>query len=99
MCGENKGTLRVKTIHEKDRNNQVKATRQLKDAGFNDLVDHRSYFRDADDNTVCTFSPYTAKRLPENVPEWLRMSEYSIYVMSTKTFVVVVANEHTRKII
>lgn len=53
--GENKGTLRVKLIRDKERVNQFKATRQLKDAGFDDLVDHRNCVRDADDNTVYTF--------------------------------------------
>ena len=64
---------------------------RLKDAGLGRIVDHKNCFRDANDNTVCTFSPYTADRVPEGIT-WLRMSEYSIYGMCTKTFVVIVAS-------
>lgn len=87
--GENKGKLRVKPVRSVDFFNLVEAERRLQNAGLDYLVDHKNYFRDADDNTVCTFSPYTADRLPEGVP-WLKMSNYSIYGMYTKTFVVVV---------
>ena len=87
--GENKGKLRVKPVRRIDFFNLLDTERRLQDAGLDYIVDHKNYFRDADDNTVCTFSPYTAGSLPEGVP-WLKMSDYSIYGMCTKTFVVVV---------
>ena len=57
--------------------------------GFGNIVDHSNCFRDADDNTVCTFNPYTMDRVPEGIT-WIKMSDYSIYGMCTKTFVVIV---------
>ena len=89
--GENKGKLRVKPLREKDRFNLIETEYRLKDAGLGRIVDHKNCFRDANDNTVCTFSPYTVDRVPEGIT-WLKMSEYSIYGMCTKTFVVIVAS-------
>lgn len=86
--GKNKGKLRVKPLRDIDRINAAESASRLKDAGLGHFVDHRNCFRDADDNTICTFSPYTANRIPEGIT-WLKMSEYSIYGMFTKTFVVV----------
>lgn len=89
--GENKGKLRVKPLREKDHLNLIEVEYRLKDAGHDRIVDHKNCFRDANDNTVCTFSPYTADRVPEGI-DWLKMSDYSIYGMCTKTFVVIVAS-------
>ena len=75
--GENKGKLRVKPLRRTDLFNQFEAEKRLQNAGLDYLIDHKNYFRDADDNTVCTFSPYTADRVPEGIP-WIKVSDYSI---------------------
>ena len=84
--GENKGKLRVKPVIRKDFFNLLDTETRLQNAGLDYTVDHKNYFRDADDNTVCTFSPYTADRIPDGI-SWLKMSNYSIFGMCTKTFV------------
>ena len=88
--GENKGKLRVKPVRSKDSFNLIETKSRLETSGLDDIVDHANCFRDADDNTVCTFSPYNANSVPEGIT-WLKMSDYSIYGMCTKTFVVVVS--------
>ena len=87
--GQNKGKLRVKPLRNTDRFNLIETESRLKNAGFGNIVDHSNCFRDADDNTVCTFNPYTMDRVPEGIT-WIKMSDYSIYGMCTKTFVVIV---------
>lgn len=89
--GENRGKLRVKPLRNKDRFNLIESESRLKDMRLSYVVDHKNCFRDANDNTVCTFSPYTADRIPDGIT-WLKMSEYSIYGMCTKTFVIVVSS-------
>jgi hypothetical protein len=87
--GENKGKLRVKSVRRVDLFNLFEAEKRLRNANLDHLIDHKNYFRDADDNTVCTFSPYSADRVPEGV-SWITVSDYSIYGVCTKTFVVVI---------
>ena len=89
--GENKGKLRVKQLRNKDRFNLIESESRLKNMGLGYIVDHKNCFRDANDNTICTFSPYTTDRVPDGIT-WLKMSEFSIYGMCTKTFVIVVAS-------
>lgn len=87
--GENKGKLRVKPNREKDRYNLFEAEKRLQNAGLGHIVDHSRYFRDADDNTVCTFSPYDLHPNMEGVP-WLKVSDHSIYGCGTRTYVVTI---------
>ena len=60
--GQNKGKLRVKPLRNTDRFNLIETKTRLENAGFDYIVDHSNCFRDADDNTICTFSPYTVER-------------------------------------
>ena len=60
---ENKGKLRVKPLRSKDRFNLIESESRLKNAGLGYIVDHGNCFRDAHDNTVCTFSPYGVDRV------------------------------------
>ena len=87
--GENKGRLRVKPVRSVDGRNLLEAKRKLEAASLGYIVDHMNCFRDEEDRTVCTFSPYTADAVPYGT-DWLEMSDYSIYGMWTKTFVIVV---------
>ena len=87
--GQNKGKLRVKPLRNTDRFNLIETKTRLENAGFDYIVDHSNCFRDADDNTICTFSPYTLEEVPEGIT-WIKMSDYSIYGMGTKTIVVIV---------
>ncbi len=88
--GENKGRLRVKPIRAVDRRNLQETRQRLSSEGLGFIIDHANCFRDEDDNTVCTFSPYQAFSSPVG---WVKMSEYSIYGMGTMTFAVVVENQ------
>lgn len=56
--GENKGKLKVKTIRDLDGRRIREAMAALEEAGYGDYVDHSNCFRDAEDETVVTFSPY-----------------------------------------
>ncbi len=85
--GANKGKLRVKPCRAVDRENIQRARRRLKEYGLDVICDHANAFRDADDQTVVTFSPYNIDYLPEGF-DWLEMSENSIYGLWTKTYVV-----------
>ena len=98
--GPNKGGLRVKPAREIDGMNAIKArsmiakTGILEQPGFEMFCDHAKFFRDAEDNTVCTFSPYHCSRVPGELERiGVTMSEYSIYGMWTRTFVLVMRNE------
>jgi len=85
--GENKGKLRVKQIREKDRQKIYQAMDRLKQYGLEAVCDHINVFRDKDDRTVVTFSPYGINSKPAGIA-WLEMSDHSIYGNWTKTFVV-----------
>ena len=89
--GTNKGKLRVKPLRDKDRFNLIETESRLKKAGLDYIVDHVNCFRDADDNTVCTFNPYHAGSVPAGI-SWLQVSDHSIYGMCTRTFAVVVSS-------
>ena len=65
MRGQNKGKLRVKPLRKKDGLNLIETKRRLEDMGLGRIVDHSNCFRDANDNTICTFSPYTERYVPE----------------------------------
>ena len=58
--GENKGKLRVKATRSSDGQAVLDARKKLEYAGYGFLADHSNVFRDEDDRTVVTFSPYNA---------------------------------------
>lgn len=86
--GENKGMLRIRPIRAIDRKNLMEARSRLEAAGLGFLIDHTNCFRDEEDNTVCTFSPYHDYAIPDGL-KWLKVSRHSIYGMGTDTYVVV----------
>ena len=91
--GENKGKLRVKRTRSVDGEEVRKVWRLLTDAGYGILCDHSNVFRDEDDRTVVTFSPYHDIS-PDTVGEIylpgydVEVSDLSIYGYGTKTVVI-----------
>ena len=86
--GENKGKLRVKATRSSDGQAVLDARKELEYAGFGLLADHSNVFRDEDDRTVVTFSPYNAVPKVIEVPGYdVEVSDYSIYSYGTKTIV------------
>ena len=87
--GQNKGKLRVKPNRKKDLLNLLEAETMLQNAGLGSIVAHPRYFRDADDNTVCTFSQNDLHPTLEGVP-CLKVSDHRIYGFGAPTYVVTV---------
>ena len=86
--GENKGKLRVKSKRSSDGQAVLDARKELEYAGYGFLADHSNVFRDEDDRTVVTFSPYDAVPKGIDVPGYdVEVSDYSIYSYGTKTIV------------
>lgn len=86
--GENKGKLRVKATRSSDGQAVLDARKELEYAGYGFLADHSNVFRDEDDRTVVTFSPYNAVPKVIDVPGYdVEVSDYSIYSYGTKTIV------------
>ena len=86
--GENKGKLRVKATRSLDGQAVLDARKELEYAGYGFLADHSNVFRDEDDRTVVTFSPYYAVPNVIEVPVYdVEVSDYSIYSYWTKTIV------------
>ena len=86
--GENKGKLRVKATRSSDGQAVLEARKELEYAGYGSLADHSNVFRDEDDRTVITFSPYNAVPKVIDVPGYdVEVSDYSIYSYGTKTIV------------
>lgn len=86
--GENKGKLRVKVTRSLDGQAVLDARKELEYAGYGFLADHSNVFRDEDDRTVVTFSPYNAVPKVIDVPGYdVEVSDYSIYSYGTKTIV------------
>ena len=86
--GENKGKLRVKAIRSSDRQAVLDARKELEYASYGFLSDHSNVFRNEDDRTVVTFSPYNAVPKVIEVPGYdVEVSDYSIYSYGTKTIV------------
>ena len=69
--GENKGKLRVKATRSLDGQAVLDARKELEYAGYGFLADHSNVFRDEDDRTVVTFSPYNVY-YGKNVPLFRR---------------------------
>jgi hypothetical protein len=90
--GENKGMLRTRRTREKDSYVLLEVRRQLEDAGLGAVCDHSNVFRDANDRTVVTFSPYHLLPLA-TLEQYLygydvEISDYSIYGYGTRTIVI-----------
>ena len=56
--GANSGKLRVKQPRSYDSSKVLEVRRMLTEQGYEILCDHSNVFRDEDDRTVGTFSPY-----------------------------------------
>ena len=86
--GENKWMLRVKATRYSDGQAVLEARKELEYAGYGFLADHSNVFRDENDRTVITFSPYNAVPKVIDVPGYdVEVSDYSIYSYGTKTIV------------
>ena len=85
--GKDKGKLRILPLRTIDHERAYEVHKKLRKSRLSDIIDHESIFRDRNDNTIVTFSPYDVTERPKNRP-WLEMSEHSIYGYETKTFVV-----------
>jgi hypothetical protein len=84
--------LRTKRTSGKDSSVLLEVKRQLEDAGLGAVCDHSNVFRDADDRTVVTFSPYyllPIATVKQHLYEYdVEISDYSIYGYGTKTLVI-----------
>ena len=86
--GWTKGKLRVKATRSSDGQAVLEARKELEYAGYGSLADHSNVFRDENDRTVITFSPYNAVPKVIDVPGYdVEVSDYSIYSYGTKTIV------------
>lgn len=90
--GANAGKLRVKQPRSYDSSKVLDVRRLLTEQGYGILCDHSDVFRDENDRTVITFSPY--HDISPDVAEELYLSGYdvevsdlSIYGYGTKTIV------------
>lgn len=85
---ENKGKLRMQATRSSDGQAVLDARKELEYAGYGSLADHSNVFRDKEDRTVITFSPYNAVPKVIDVPGYdVEVSDYSIYSCGTKTIV------------
>ncbi len=85
--GKNAGKLKVKALRSIDRKRAYEAGQRCRRARCAEICDHMNVFRDRDDNTIVTFSPYDVEEVPGH-RTWIEMSEHSIYGTWTKTFVI-----------
>lgn len=88
--GQNKGKLRVLPMCSKDRKILMDVKKILKENGLDWVVDHSNVFRDENDNTVVTFSPYQDVRQLGGIMIGgfeFTYSERSIYGYGTYTVV------------
>ena len=91
--GANTGKLRVKQPRSYDSSKVLEVRRQLKEQGYGILCDHSNVFRDEDDRTVVTFSPYhdISSDVAGEIflPGYdVEISNLSIYGYGTKTVVI-----------
>ena len=78
----------MKATRSSDGQAVLDARKELEYAGYGFLADHSNVFRDEDDRTVVTFSPYNAVPKVIDVPGYdVEVSDYSIYSYGTKTIV------------
>ena len=92
--GTNAGKLRVKQSRSYDSSKVLEVRRLLTEQGYGILCDHSNVFRDENERTVVTFSPYHDIS-PDVAGEIylpgynVEMSDLSIYGYGTKTVVVI----------
>lgn len=87
ISGPNAGKLKVRPPRRSDKEKVYDIMQRCRRARIPELCDHANVFRDCDDNTIVTFSPYDVEEVPAG-KTWIEMSEHSIYGLWTKTFVV-----------
>ena len=88
--GENKGKLRILPVRDKDRRMLADVKSVLKNEDYGWAIDHTNIFRDYNDETVVTFSPYHDVRDFGGIflgGYEFTYSEYSIYGNGTATIV------------
>lgn len=91
--GTNAGKLRVKQPRSYDNSKILEVRRLMTEQGYGILCDHSNVFRDEDDRTVVTFSPYHDIS-PDIAGEIylpgynVEISDLSIYGYGTKTVVI-----------
>ena len=81
----------VKRFRDVDSRMLMEVKHAMEYAGLGMLCDHSNIFRDENDRTVVTFSPYhLSPRLYEiDLPGYdVEISDYSIYGYGTKTIVI-----------
>ena len=83
---EDTDRLCVKNLRDEDLDRMSEAIFLLNEAGLDKIVDHCMCFRDADDNTVCTFNPSVYMDIPKDA-EYLVLSVYSLRGKKTYTYV------------
>ena len=84
----------MKSTRSSDGQAVLDARKELEYAGYGFLADHSNVFRDEDDRTVVTFSPYDAVPKGIDVPGYdVEVSDYSIYSYGTKTILIFDAYE------
>ena len=92
--GANAGKFRVKQLRSYDSRKVLEVRRMLTEQGYGILCDHSNVFRDEDDHTVVTFSPYHDIS-PDVAGEIylpgydVEVSDLSIYGYGTKTVVII----------
>ena len=75
----------MKAIRSSDGQAVLDARKELEYAGYGFLADHSNVFRDEDDRTVVTFSPYNVVPKVIEVPGYdVEISDYSIYSYGSK---------------
>ena len=84
--GENAGMLLVKKTRDIDWERSREVEDRCRRARIPEITDHPAEFRDEEDNTIVTFSPYDSME-GMNLP-WIERLERSIYGYGTTTFVV-----------
>ena len=85
--GKDAGKLKVRALRFIDHERMMDIEARCRRLGLAALCDHSNVFRDADGNTIITFSPYDYDEVPKG-RTWIEKSEHSIYGYGTTTFVV-----------
>lgn len=78
--------FRVKAPRTIDQERVMDLNARIRKARIpNSLCDHEFIFRDAEDNTIVTYSPYDVKEVKQT---WIEKSEHNFYGHGTTTFVI-----------
>ena len=67
--GPRKGEPKFLPLRQKDMLENFSARDALRSVGLEKLIDHNRYYRDAEGNTICTFSPYWIPTKTEEGPD------------------------------